>query len=137
MKYLLDTCVVSELRKPTCSAKVLDWFASIKLAEVYIPAVVLGELQKGIASLDVGGKKVALQQWLDGLVKTFASRIVDFDSEAAFVWGRRFAELAKVGKTPAVVDSQIAATAIANDMMLITRNVDDMVGMSPRIYNPF
>lgn len=138
MKYLIDTCVASESAKRMPSAAVLQWFASVPAADVFLPSVALGELCKGIARLAPDDpKRPRLVAWLANLRKVFAGRIVPFDERAAVTWGRLCGEAERAGRKRPSIDAQIAATALANGMTLVTRNVDDMAGFDVPIFNPF
>ena len=137
MRYLLDTCVLSETARPRPDARVLLWLESVDERDLYIPAVVFGELRKGVELRDDGAKKTALSKWLDDCFRMFSEKIVPFDYAAANQWGKMLAKLQKQGRTPSVIDSQIAATALRHGMMLVTRNVSDMANFGVEIVNPF
>lgn len=138
MKYLIDTCVASESAKRQPSPAVLQWFASVPAAEVFLPSVSLGELHKGIARLAPNdSRRPRLTAWLANLQRVFSGRIVPFDERAATTWGRLCGEAERNDRKRPSIDAQIAATALANGMTLVTRNVDDMAGMGVPIFNPF
>lgn len=138
MKYLIDTCVASESAKRQPSPEVLQWFASVPAADVFLPAVSLGELHKGISRLAPDDpRRPRLAAWLAHLQRVFSGRIVAFDERAAATWGRLCGEAERTGRKRPAIDAQIAATALANGMTLVTRNVDDMAGLGVPIFNPF
>lgn len=138
MKYLIDTCVVSESAKRTPAPAVLQWFAAVPAADVFLSAVSLGELRKGICKLAPDdSRRPRLEAWLVNLRHVFSGRIVAFDERAAMTWGRLCGETERAGRKRPSIDAQIAATALANDMTLVTRNVDDMAGLGVPIFNPF
>lgn len=138
MKYLIDTCVASESAKRRPSPAVLQWFAAVPAANVFLPSVALGELHKGISRLAPDDpRRPRLAAWLANLQRVFSGRIVAFDERAATTWGRLCGEAERTGRKPPSIDAQIVATALANDMTLVTRNVDDMAGMGVPIFNPF
>ena len=88
MRYLLDTCVLSEFAKPQPSRQVLDWLAAREEASLLLSALTLGELQKGIEKLPSSKRRTSLQAWLDhDLRERFAGRVLDVTEEIARVWG--------------------------------------------------
>ena len=138
MKYLIDTCVASELIKRRPAVQVVRWFATVPGEDVYLPSIAIGEIQKGISKLTPGDpKRLRLEAWLAGVRRDFSHKIVPFDEDSAILWGRTIGEFARIGRTLPIVDTQIAAIALVNDMTLVTRNVDDMAGMGVPIFNPF
>ena len=137
MKYLLDTGVLSETVRLVPSARVLAWLAAADEHDLFLPAIVLGELRKGADRRDDDARKVALSRWVDECHVRYAERIVPFDDEVADLWGKQVACLQKRGKTPPVIDSQIAVTALYHGMTLVTRNVRDMAEFGVDIINPF
>lgn len=137
MRYLLDTCVISETTRPRPNQNVLAWLDSIAEDDLFVPAIVFGELRKGVARCCDEAKKTSLMHWLDACRSFYGDRIVPFDYEAADLWGERIADLQKRGLTPPVIDSQIAATALRHGMTLVTRNVHDMMGFDIKLVNPF
>lgn len=138
MKYLIDTCVASESAKRLPSAAVLHWFDSVPAADVFLPSVALGELYQGISRLAADdSRRPRLAAWLENLRRVFSGRIVAFDERAAATWGRLCGEAERAGRKRPSIDAQIAATALANGMTLVTRNIDDMAGLGVPVFNPF
>ena len=137
MKYLLDTCVLSETAKPRPQESVVSWLANTEASDLFVPSVVLGEIVSGIEKLDQGRRKDALVSWLEEYKRRFGSMIVPFDGAAAELWGARKAQLEKFGKPRPVVDTQIAAIALARNMTLVTRDEKDFEGFGVRVFNPF
>ena len=138
MNYLLDTCVVSELVKRKPSDAVVAWLSSIPVADLFLSAVTLGEIRKGVSRLAPDDPRLpALEAWLAGIRRDYSGRIVAFNENAAILWGRISGEKSRVGRPLPVADSQIAATALASGMTLVTRNVPDMSGMGVPVFNPF
>ena len=123
MKYLLDTNVISELRKPHCSPKVRDFTEQIPPEELYISTITIGEINYGIEKLPAGKKKHELAVWLyTKLPEWFHERVLSLDTDTMIEWGRI---RANAKRTMPVVDSLIAATAITRHMTLATRNTKD------------
>ena len=137
MKYLIDTCVISETQKPSPDRNVLAWFASVRESDLCFSAVVFGEIEKGIELLPNGSRKARMVKWLESCHVRYGAQILPFDASVAREWGRLTAKLQKKGLTKPVVDSQIAATALHHDMTLVTRNVKDMESTGVRLLNPF
>lgn len=137
MKYLLDTCVLSETVKPKPDEHVLHWFHETDRMLMYTPAVVLGELRKGIVRMPQGLRRNLLEGWLERYRTNYFRRIVAFDAEVAHSWGTLVGRLQSKGVTLPIIDSQIAATAMCHDMTLVTRNIKDMEPTGVRLFNPF
>lgn len=140
MKYLVDTCVLSELRKRKPNPKVLRWLKShFKDNLFYISAIAVGELKRGIEHLDDSDpRKTKLNAWLDNeILDQYRESIVPYDLEAAMKWGGVMGAAGRSGKTRPELDAQIAASALVHDMVVVTRNVNDMAYTGVRIVNPF
>ena len=89
MKYLLDTCLISELVKKEPNPAVVSWLDKQDEQKLFLSVLTLGELQKGISKLPGGAKKEELQAWVAlDLVERFAGRILEIDLETALCWGR-------------------------------------------------
>lgn len=134
MSYLLDTNIVSELRKKNPNPNVLDWYDGVSSPQLHISALVVGEIRRGIDSLSRRDavKSLSLERWLDHLVRVYAERIVPIDVDIARVWGKLNAQ-----RPLPVIDSLLAATALHNDWALVTRNTKDVEGTGVRLLNPF
>ena len=137
MKYLLDTCILSETVRPRPDERVLRWFQSTDRTMMYTPAVVLGEIQKGLVRMPQGARRNLLEKWLERYRTNYAQRIVSFDAAVAHEWGTLVGQLQSMGVSLPIIDSQIAATALRHDMTLVTRNVKDMEPTGVRLLNPF
>jgi len=138
MSYLLDTCLLSELRKPDPDANVVTWVNSIDEARLFISAVTLGEIQKGIAKLEDSKRKRAFQVWLEqDLIERFKGRVLAVDSDIALEWGSLQGEFARLGRPLPVIDSLIAATAIRHNLTLATRNTVDFERLPVKLLNPW
>ncbi len=125
MAYLLDTNVLSEFLKKTPNEGVLRWFRDTDENEQYVSTLTIGELQKGVSKLPASRRKNELQTWLDSVIGRYDDRILAPDIATAKLWGRLLADLERKGRPIPAVDSLIAATALAHDLILVTRNVDD------------
>lgn len=134
MKFLVDANVLSEPTKPAPSEIVVDWLRRNE-AELAVTPIVLGELEYGILLLPDGPRRARLQDWFrQGIGRV---RVLDFDTKCASAWSRLLATLKQNGLTMPVKDSLIAASALAHDLTVATRNVFDFRHAGVRIINPF
>ncbi|MCU0981948.1 MAG: PIN domain-containing protein [Pirellulaceae bacterium] len=133
MTYLTDANVLSEPTKPAPEPRVVQWLRDHE-AELAVNPIVLGELEYGILLLPPGRRRTRLQQWFERGVQTL--RILDFDAAAAAAWARLLAGLKAKGLAMSVKDSLIAATALAQDLTLATRNLTDFRHAGVRLVNP-
>jgi toxin FitB len=134
---LLDTCVISEALRPFPSPEVLRWIESLPESSVAVPALVVGELQKGVESLAAGTKRDALRLWLEQFRSRFAERIVACDEETSIVWGALVARMERAGRPLPAIDSLLAATALRHAATLATRNTSDYEGTGVTVVNPW
>ena len=138
MKYLLDTCLISELVKKEPHPAVLRWLDEQDEQRLFISVLVLGELNKGVTKLAAGDRKEALLSWMEhDLTERFEGRIVGLDLETAILWGRMQGEAEKAGEKLPVMDSLIAATAMRNGFTVVTRNVRDLQRCGAPVFNPW
>lgn len=137
MKYLLDTCVLSEAVKNTPDQHVLNWLEARKAHELYTSAMTLGELQRGVIRLPESKRRTELSQWLLALETSFENRILSFDTNVARIWAQITVHAQANGKSMAAFDSIIAATAKAHDCILVTRNVRDFSHAGIEVFNPW
>lgn len=134
MSYLLDTNVVSEIRKKAPDPGVSAWLASVPDDELFLSVLVVGEIRQGIERLarrDVARAEI-FEQWLSRLVHGYGDRIVPITARVAEAWGRL-----NVPDPVPVVDGLMAATALVHDWILVTRNVDDVASTGVRLLDPF
>ncbi len=137
-RFLLDTCVISELIKPSPSSNVVRWVDDQDEEGLYISVITVGEIEKGISKLPEGKKKVQLQAWLySELTDRFNDRILDVSLDVAHTWGRIFGEAEKNGRSLPVIDALIAATAITKGLTVVTRNTDDMKESGVALLDPW
>ncbi|GAB7024922.1 type II toxin-antitoxin system VapC family toxin [Geotalea toluenoxydans] len=138
MKFLLDTCLISELVKKEPNPAVVNWLDEQEEQSLFLSVLNLGELQKGISKLPDGPKKDELQAWVAlDLVERFTGRILDIDLETALCWGGLQGMAEQKGERLPVMDSLIAATATAHGLVVVTRNVRDMERCGGRVCNPW
>jgi toxin FitB len=138
MKYLLDTCVISELTRKQPAKTVVDWITAQDEEHCFLSSLTIGELKKGIDRLPLSYKKTTLQAWLDqDLRQRFAERILSVDIEVAEQWGLICARSEKQGRSLPVVDGLIAATALVHGLIVVTRNTSDMAPSGVPLLNPW
>ena len=135
MKFLLDTNVVSELRKGRrANDNVRSWFAQVDDEALHLSALVIGELRQGIERCRRRDPTSAmhLERWLAKILDAYADRIVPIDGEVAEAWGRL-----NVPDPLPVIDGLLAATAQVHEMTLVTRNTADVLRCDIAMINPF
>ena len=138
MNYLLDTCVISEFTRRKPDEMVIHWVDSMDEDDLFLCAITIGEIRRGIDRLLVSHRKDELVVWLaDGLLERFTQRVLPLDATTMFLWGAMTAQLERSGQTMGLMDSLIAATAIQNNLILVTRNVSDFVACGLQIVNPW
>lgn len=133
--YLLDTNVISELRKrERCNLNLVNWLGKVSAIELYVSVLTLGEIRKGIELISKRDSLAAasLDSWLSDTYVFYDDRILPITASIAEEWGKMNA----VRPLP-VTDGLIGATAKVFDFTLVTRNVDDLVGVGVRLLNPF
>ena len=138
MKYILDTCAISELVAKQPNPTVVEFIDSLDPDDVYLSVVTIGEISKGIEKLPKSKRKQELETWLrEDLLVRFDGKIIPLDTGGLLEWGSLTARLESTGKTLPAMDSLIAATVLARSMILVTRNVDDFENTGIEIVNPW
>lgn len=135
MSYLIDTNIISELRRKEANPGVVDWFAFRPANTLYLSVLSLGEIGKGIEALPNSKRKLALRDWLEvDLPAFFTGRILPIDEAVVDRWGRL---LARIRRTASAIDSLIAATALQHGLTLVTRNESDFKFPEVDVINPW
>lgn len=138
MSYLIDTNVISELVRPKPDVAVLDWFATTPDDALFLSALTLGEIRKGVEKLtrsEDTQRREKLRLWLEhDLRDWFGPRILPIGPEVADHWGRLLAQL---GHPVPAIDSLLAATALHHDLRLVTRNIRDFDYAGLEVINPW
>ena len=134
--YLLDTNVVSELRKGArANPGLMAFFADLKVEDIHLSVQTIGELRRGVENIRGRGdiqQADRLEAWLDILVSDHALRILDFDLECAQLWGKLMSP-----NPQHPIDKQIAAIGLIYDLTVVTRNTADFQSSGVRLLNPF
>jgi len=134
VSFLLDTNVVSEIRRKKPDPSVMAWLRQVDHAKLRLSVLTLGEITKGVhllARRDPNGAR-QLTAWLDGLRQHYADRLLGIDGTIAETWGRLATERALP-----LIDGLLAATALVHGLTLVTRNVRDVAGTGVALLNPW
>lgn len=135
MSYLIDTNILSELRRKAPNAGVVAWFSKRPASSLYLSVLTLGELRKGVEGVADTERRMALLDWLEAdLPNFFMGRILAVDTHVADRWGRI---VAQAGRPLPAIDSLLAATAAHHDLSMVTRNVKDFANLGLNVINPW
>ena len=137
MRVLLDTCVLSELRRPKGHPGVRRAVDALDSADLFVSVVSIGEIAKGIALLKESQNKRALRGWLQALERDYADRLLPVDLETSHIWGELTAAAQKSGKTVPASDGLIAATAQRHGLHIMTRNTEHFEPTGALLVNPW
>jgi predicted nucleic acid-binding protein len=132
--YLLDTVVLSELRKTKRHPGVMNWFSDKKDAELFLSALTIGEIRRGICLQEQKEPQFAarLSEWLDSVLHFYGERILPISTTIAIEWG---SISARIGNSSA--DNLIAATAKIHHLTIITRNIKHFEKTGAPCHNPW
>lgn len=138
MKYLLDTCVISELIKKAPARSVVEWIQSRDQDSFHLSVLTVGEIQKGITMVTSRKKKLSLQKWLEEeLSRRFTGKILRIDQAIASRWGAISGEAERIGRKVPVIDGLLAATALEAGLILVTRDEGHLKETGVTILNPW
>jgi len=137
LRVLLDTCVLSELRRAEANPNVVEAVTALPDEGLFLSVVTIGEIVTGITLLEEGKKKRGLQRWVQGLEATYADRILSVDLETCTIWGEITALARLQDITVPAVDGLITATARRYGLHLMTRNVSDFAATGVLTLNPW
>ncbi len=136
--FLLDTNCISELVRPAPEPRVIEWMETADEGLLYLSVLTLGEIRKGIAGLGQGKRRTRLETWLEvDLQARFFKRIIPIDLGIADRWGLLAAESKRQGRTLAIIDGLLAATAIHYSLTIVSRNTSDFEGAQVQVLNPW
>jgi len=135
LSYLIDTNVLSELRRKSPDPGVVVWFSQRPPTTLHLSVLTLGEIRKGIEGVGDEVRKQTLIDWLETDLPTFfTGRILDVNGAVADRWGRL---VAAAGRPLPTIDSLLASTALEHDLVLVTRNTKDFAGLPVEVFNPW
>ena len=132
--FILDTNVVSAVRRPDRAPRVAAWLRGKAEQELFLSVITLGEIERGIRQQERRDSDFArdLRSWLDRTVLLFADRLLSFEAEDARIWGRLSAEIGHNG-----ADLMIAASALRHNATVVTGNISDFAPTGAALENPF
>ncbi|OTA19113.1 twitching motility protein PilT [Xenorhabdus beddingii] len=135
---ILDTNVISEPMRQVSEPQVIKWIDAQLIETLYLSAITVAELRFGISSLPAGKRREKLQQSLEKqILPLFAGRILPFDLLASQSYGEVMVKARSTGLAINVADGYIAAIAIANNMMVATRDVSPFKAAGVNVINPW
>ncbi len=138
MNLLLDTNVLSEVTKPQPAENVLLWLDGLDEDRTFISVISLAEIRRGVVLLEKGRRRNALEDWLSNdLPQRFEGRVLPVTEQVSMAWGDLLGHAKKSGRGLSSMDGIIAATAMAHNLTLATRNVKDFDGFDIKIINPW
>jgi toxin FitB len=138
LKYLLDTCVISEIIKPQPDENVLSWVQEKNEDSLYLSVLTFGEIEKGIEKALDSARKRKLQLWVEqDLKQRFENRIIPIDLEISARWGVIQGQAELVGKSMPVIDGLIAVSGLVHNCIVVTRNIADMEQSAVELLNPW
>jgi toxin FitB len=138
VRLLLDTNILSEVTRPVPDARVLTWLDGLDEDRSFISVVSIAEIRRGVALMDEGRKRDALAEWLArDLPQRFEQRVLPVDEPVALAWGDLMGLAKRRGRGLSSMDGLIAATAVARQLTLATRNSKDFEGFGLELFDPW
>jgi len=138
MKYLLDTCVISEVIKKKPNGNVIAWLKKQNEENLYLSVLTFGEIEKGIEKSASAIRKAKLRLWVEeDLKQRFDGRVLQIDLQVATKWGEIQGQSEIAGKPLPAIDGLIAVTGLVNNCVVVTRNTSDMQHSSAALHNPW
>lgn len=135
MNWLLDTNVLSELRRKAPDRRVVQWVSDRPVGTLYLSVLTLGEIRKGVEQVADAKRRAAVVDWLEtDIPARFSGRLLPVDMAVVECWDRL---LAAAGRHLPTVDSLLAATALAHQLVMVTRNARDFRGLGVTVLNPW
>jgi toxin FitB len=136
-RYLLDTNIISNVTNPTPSAPLLTWMAEQTDSNLFISALTVAEIRRGLLEKPAGKKRAVLETWFtgpEGPQALFAGRVLPFDEKAGLIWARLMTDGTAKGRPRSALDMIVAAIAEANNCVVVTDNEKDFIGL--KFVNP-
>lgn len=138
MRYLLDTCLVSELTKKRPDPGVVAWLDQQDERDLYLSVLSLGELEKGVSLLPEGPRRQRLHDWIqEELTERFHCRLLAITNDVALLWGRLSAKASRGGTQLPVIDGLLAATGLRHNLTLVTRDTARLEPTGVSLLNPW
>ena len=138
MKYLLDTCVISEIIRPRADENVISWMQNQDEKSLYLSVLTFGEIEQGIEKSPDEARKRKLQLWLEeDLKERFEGRIIPINMDVAVKWGAIQGNAELSGKPMPAIDGLIAVSGLVHNCIVVTRNVSDMEQSAVELLNPW
>jgi predicted nucleic acid-binding protein len=138
VNVLLDTNVLSEVRRPAPDLNVLKWLDTLDEDRAFLSVVTIAELRRGIALMDTGQRRDALAAWIShDLPNRFEGRTIPIDTPIAERWGDLMSEARRRGVALSVMDGFLAATALVRGLVVATRNTKDFLPVGVQVLNPW
>lgn len=138
MRFLLDTCIISDGAKPAAFPALAEWLRRQAADDLAIATLTIGELRYGIERLKAGRKREVLKQWLDAeLLPVFADRILPLDIAVADTWAMLRASGEEMGRPTPLMDGLLLATARVHGMTFVTRNLSDVEDRGVKVLAPY
>jgi len=138
MSYLLDTCVLTEFSRRKPDAKVIRWIDSVGEDKLYVSVITIGELQRSIEKLTESQRKNDLMVWLnEGLKERLKDKILPLETVTLTLWGSLTSWKELNGQPMGVMESLIAATALCNNLIIVTNQTEAYLRCGAQVVNPW
>ena len=138
MTFLLDTNAVSEPGRKSPDPEFMSWWPDVASDEIFISVLTLGEIRRGVASLpETDERRQRLERFSTNFRLRFGGQLLAIDERVAETWGELGARLKAEGRSVGAVDELIAATALAHDLTVVTRNRRHFEGSGCRLLSPW
>lgn len=136
--WLLDTNILSEVKRPKPDKRVLDWFYSLSAERTFISVLALAELDRGVEALQLGDtRRAALARYRRRVEEQFTGRVLPLSDEIVRMWGSAAGRMQRDGVTAPPVDALLAATALRHRLHIATRNTRDFIHLGVIPFNPW
>ena len=138
MRYLLDTCVISEIIKPKPNKNVISWLTNQDESKLFLSVLTFGEIEKGIEKAPDKVRKKKLKLWVEeDLKQRFEGRVLPIDLKTTTQWGTLQGKSEQAGKPMSAIDGLIAVSGLVNNCVVVTRNTLDMEQSTVELFNPW